>query len=129
MQQAGLQSAGIFHTAYHLPEKTFFTHNCDAHEKRAVTVQRAAYGLVSGVLLDKSWLLGDERFVYVRFTRFDHSVDGHSLTWADADQVADAHFFERYRFFFTIPYYVGNVRLEIQKLLDGLRTAGFHDQR
>jgi hypothetical protein len=52
MQQAWLQGSSVFHAAYYLPEKTIFTYHSDTDKERAVTVQRAAYGLVSGALLD-----------------------------------------------------------------------------
>ena len=94
-QQARFEGPGVFHTAYHLSEKTFFTHDSDAHKERAMTVQRTAYRPVSGTLIGGQWLAVNERFVHVRFPRFDHAVHRDPLTGADAHPVTDAHFFER----------------------------------
>ena len=93
MQQAGFQGASVLHTADHLPEKAFFAYDSHAHEQRSVAVQRAANGLVSGALLNQAGLASDERFVHVRFSRFDHAIHRYPLTRTDAHQIADAHFF------------------------------------
>src|SRR5258708_37225947 len=113
MQQAGFQGPGIFHAAYHLPEKTLFAYHSDADKERAVTIQRAAYGLVSGALLDQAWLASDERFVHIRLSRFHDSVYRHPLTWADTHQIVDAHVFKRHVYFFAVPHDMRNVGLKV----------------
>ena len=52
MQQARFEGAGVFDAAHHLPEKTRFPDHTDAHQQRAMAVQRATHHPVSGALLD-----------------------------------------------------------------------------
>jgi hypothetical protein len=112
-----------------LPEEALVTDHGHTYQERAVTIQPAADGLASGALRDQVWLARDERFIHVRFPRFDHAVDRHPLTWADAHHVTHAHVVERHIDVCAFPDDVRHVRLEIQELLDRLRAAGFHDQR
>lgn len=81
------------------------------------------------MLLDKPWLASHKRFIHVRLSRFDHAVYWHSLTGTNADQIAHAYLFERLRRFFAILHYIRDVRLKVEKLLHGLRTASFYDER
>src|SRR5260370_14459820 len=105
MQQAGFQGSGIFHTAYHLPEKTLFAYHSDAHKERAVTVQGATNSSVSRALLDQAWLAGDERFVHVRLSRYDLTVYSHPTARPHAHQIVAAHVFTRPVSFFAFPHY------------------------
>src|SRR5260370_19957059 len=113
MQQAGLQGSGIFHTAYHWPEKTLFAYHSDAHKERAVTVQGATNSSVPRALLDQAWLAGDERFVHVRLSRYDLTVYRHPTARADAHQIVDAHVFKRHVYFFAVPHDMRNVGLKV----------------